>query len=293
MFKILRKESVAPQVDAIIVAAPYIASHAKAGNFIVLRIHEKGERIPLTIADSDTKKGTITLLFQKIGKTTEELGTLKKGSLIRDIAGPLGHDTPIKNYGHAVLVGGGIGSATLYPILRALKEKKNRVTVILGARTKELLVWEDRFAEYADETILTTDDGSSGKKGLVTEALKEVIDSSTVNVVLAVGPIRMMQAVAGLTRPRGLKTYVSLNPVMVEGTGMCGACRVSIAGKTKFACIDGPEFDAHDVDFEEIAHRLNFYKEEETASLDAFKKKKCRGKCKNGGTKGPRSRGAR
>jgi len=280
MFKVLYKEAVAPLVDAVIVDAPYIARHAKAGNFIVLRIHEKGERIPLTIADSDREKGTITLLFQKIGKTTEELGTLKKGDSIRDIAGPLGHATPIHNYGHAVLVGGGIGSATLFPILKALKEHQNRVTVILGARTKELLVWEERFAQYADSTVLTTDDGSSGKKGLVTEALKEVADTSTVDVVIAVGPIRMMQAVAELTRPKNLKTYVSLNPVMVEGTGMCGACRVSISGKTKFACIDGPEFDAHDVDFEEMAHRLNFYRDEEAASLDAFRKKKCKGKCK-------------
>ncbi|UCE72043.1 MAG: sulfide/dihydroorotate dehydrogenase-like FAD/NAD-binding protein [Nitrospiraceae bacterium] len=281
MYKVLNKETVAPQVDALIVNAPYIASHAKAGNFIVLRIHEKGERIPLTIADSDLVKGTITLLFQKIGKTTEELGTLKKGDTIRDIAGPLGHDTPLKKYGHAVLVGGGIGSATLFPILKALKDRKNKVTVILGARNKAMLVWQDRFAEYADEIILITDDGSSGKKGLVTEALKEVADSSKIDVVLAVGPIRMMQAVAELTRPSAIKTYVSLNPVMVEGTGMCGACRVSIAGKTKFACIDGPEFDAHDVDFEEIAHRLNFYKDEETESIELFKKKKCKGKCKS------------
>jgi len=280
MFKVLHKEAVAPQVDAIVVNAPYIARHAKAGNFIVLRIHEKGERIPLTIADSDLKKGTITLLFQKIGKTTEELGTLKKGNSIRDIVGPLGHDTPIKKYGHAVLVGGGIGSATLFPILKDLKGKKNRVTVILGARTKELLVWEERFAEYADDTILTTDDGSSGRKGLVTEALKQVTDSSKVDVVLAVGPIRMMQAVAELTRPYRLKTYVSLNPVMVEGTGMCGACRVNIAGKTKFACIDGPEFDAHEVDFDELAHRLGFYRDEERESLEKYKKKRCKGTCK-------------
>jgi len=280
MFKVLHKEAVAPQVDAIVVDAPYIARHAKAGNFIVLRIHERGERIPLTIADSDLEKGTITLLFQKIGKTTEELGTLKKGNSIRDIAGPLGHDTPIKKYGHAVLVGGGIGSATLFPILKALKEEKNRVTVILGARTKELLVWEERFAEYADETVLTTDDGSSGKKGLVTEALKDVADNSKVDVVLAVGPIRMMQAVAKLTRPYGLKTYVSLNPVMVEGTGMCGACRVNIGGKTKFACIDGPEFDAHEVDFDELAHRIGFYRDEERESLEKYKKKKCKGTCK-------------
>jgi NAD(P)H-flavin reductase len=281
MFKILDKESVAEHVEEMVVYAPYIANSAKAGNFIVLRIHEKGERIPLTIADSDCDAGTITLLFQKIGKTTEELGRLKKGDTIRDIVGPLGHPTPMKKFGHVVLVGGGIGSATLFPILKALKEKKNRVTVILGARNEDLLVWESKFGEYADKLWLVTDDGSSGKKGLVTDALKEVMDIDPVKMVISVGPIRMMQAVAELTRPLEIKTLVSLNPVMVEGTGMCGACRVSISGKTKFACVDGPEFDAHEVDFEEIAQRLNFYKDEETESFNKFKKKRCQGKCKS------------
>lgn len=279
MYKILHKETVAPQVDAMVVTAPYIAKNSKAGNFIVLRIHEKGERIPLTIADADRERGTITLLFQKIGKTTEELGTLKEGQEIRDIAGPLGHETPIQKYGHCVLVGGGIGSATLFPILKALKKEENRVTVILGARTKELLVWEDKFSEYADTVLLTTDDGSSGRKGLVTGALKEVIENGEVKIVLAVGPIRMMHAVSELTKPYGVKTLVSLNPVMVEGTGMCGACRVNIAGKTRFACIEGPEFDAHEVDFQELANRLGFYREEEEQAMKQFKKK-CKGKCK-------------
>lgn len=280
MYKILNKETVAPQVDAMIVVAPYIARHHQAGNFVVLRIDEKGERIPLTIADSDSEKGTITLLFQKIGKTTEELGRLKAGKVIRDIAGPLGHATPILDYGHCVLVGGGIGSATLYPILKALKGKNNNVTVILGARNKELLVWGDRFKELADKVILTTDDGSSGRKGLVTEALKEVMDKSKVEIVIAVGPIRMMQAVAELTKPYNVKTLVSLNPVMVEGTGMCGACRVNVAGKTRFACVEGPEFDAHEVDFQELANRLGFYREEEQESMELFKKKRCKGNCK-------------
>jgi len=280
MYRILKKETVAPQVDAMIVEAPYIAGHHQAGNFVVLRIDEKGERIPLTIADSDSEKGTITLLFQKIGKTTEELGRLKAGKSIRDIAGPLGHATPILDYGHCVLVGGGIGSATLYPILKALKAKNNRVTVILGARNKELLVWGDRFKELADEVLLTTDDGSSGRKGLVTEALKEVMDKASVEIVIAVGPIRMMQAVAELTKPYNVKTLVSLNPVMVEGTGMCGACRVNVAGKTRFACVEGPEFDAHEVDFRELANRLGFYREEEQESIEIFRKKKCKGTCK-------------
>lgn len=280
MYKILKKETVAPQVNAMIVEAPYIARHHQAGNFVVLRIDEKGERIPLTIADSDSEKGTITLLFQKIGKTTEKLGKLRAGKFIRDVAGPLGHATPIKDYGHCVLVGGGIGSATLYPVLKALKEKNNRVSVILGARSKELLVWEKKFQELADEVLLTTDDGSSGKKGLVTEALKEVIETSKLEIVIAVGPIRMMQAVAELTKPYNVKTLVSLNPVMVEGTGMCGACRVNIAGKTKFACVEGPEFDAHEVDFQELANRLGFYRDEELESMGIFKKKKCKGDCR-------------
>jgi len=280
MYKIIKKETVAPQVDAMVVDAPHIARHHQAGNFVVLRINERGERIPLTIADSDAEKGTITLLFQRIGKTTEDLSRLKAGKAIRDIAGPLGHATPIKKYGHCVLVGGGIGSATLFPILKALRTKKNKITTILGARTQELIVWEGRFKEYSDEVLVTTDDGSSGRKGLVTEALKEVIETSKVKIIIAVGPIRMMQAVSELTKSYGIKTLVSLNPVMVEGTGMCGACRVNIAGKTKFACVEGPEFDAHEVDFEELVNRLGFYREEEAEAMKAFKKKKCKGHCK-------------
>ncbi len=262
------------------VAAPYIAGHHQAGNFVVLRINEKGERIPLTIADSDAEKGTITLLFQKIGKTTEELGRLRSGRMIRDIAGPLGHATPIKKYGHCVLVGGGIGAATIYPILKALKAKKNKVTTILGARSSELLAWEDKFREHSDDLMITTDDGSAGTKGIVTTPLKEIIEDSNVKIIIAVGPIRMMQAVAELTRQYKIKTLVSLNPIMVEGTGMCGACRVNIAGTTRFACIEGPEFDAHEVDFEELINRQGFYLEEEAEAMKGIKKKKCKGNCK-------------
>lgn len=273
MFKILQKKSLAPLVDEMVIDAPFIAGHAKAGNFVVLRLHEKGERIPLTIADSDKNKGAITLLFQKVGKTTNELGMLNPGDSIRDIVGPLGHPTPVSKYGHCVLVGGGIGSATLYPILKAFKDAENKITVILGARTKELLIWEDKFREHANEMLLATDDGSSGRKGLVTEVLKEVIERGPVDLVIAVGPIRMMKAVSDLTRPYKVKTIVSLNPVMVEGTGMCGACRVNIGGKTRFACADGPEFDAHEVDFKELENRLNFYKKEEEQSYNLFIRK--------------------
>jgi len=281
MFNILQTEKIAPQVYSMVISAPFIAGHTKAGNFIILRIHEKGERIPLTIADSDADEGTITLLFQTIGRTTKELGQLKAGDQIRDITGPLGHPTPIRRYGHCVLVGGGIGTATLFPILKELKIKRNRTTVILGARTKNLIVWEDKFRVNSNNLILTTDDGSSGRMGLVTSALREVIDGGKVRIVFAVGPVRMMQAVSELTRPYGIKTLVSLNPVMLEGTGMCGACRVTIDGKTKFACIDGPEFDGHHVDYEEISQRLNFYKDEENESLKKFNKKNCKGKCRS------------
>jgi len=277
MFKILQKQSLAPKVDMMVIDAPYIARHAKPGNFIILRLNEKGERIPLTIADSDSEKGTITILFQKMGKTTEALGMLKAGKSIRDIAGPLGHPTPIQNYGSCVLVGGGIGSATLYPIIKALKESGNHTTLILGARTKELLIWEEKLKKYADDFLIATDDGSSGRKGFVTDVLRDVISQKSVNLVVAVGPIRMMRAVSELTKPHTIKTIVSLNSLMVEGTGMCGACRVTIAGKTMFTCADGPEFDGHNVDFQELENRLGFYKEEEAEAYRLFMSKGSRG----------------
>jgi ferredoxin--NADP+ reductase len=279
MFKILLKQTLAPNADMMVIHAPYIAKHVKVGNFVILRMDEKGERIPLTIADSDKKRGTITLLFQKVGKTTEALGTLNKGDYIRDIAGPLGHPTPIKKYGNCVLVGGGIGTATLYPIIKALKEAKNNITAILGARTKDLLIWKDELKEHANEFHLTTDDGSTGRKGFVTDILKEVIKSKSIKLVIAVGPVRMMKAVSELTKPYGIKTIVSLNPLMVEGTGMCGACRVTIAGKTRFACIHGPEFDGHTVDFQELETRLGFYREEEEKAYKLFKRRLSQNKC--------------
>lgn len=274
MFKIVEKQSLAPKIDMMEVEAPLIAKNAKVGNFVVLRLDEKGERIPLTIADSNTRAGTITLLFQKVGKTTEKLGMLNAGDAIRDVAGPLGHPTPLKQYGTCVLVGGGIGAATLYPVARALARRKNRVTVILGARSRENLIWEERFRKAAHQVIATTDDGSYGRKGLVTDALKEMLSGGSVDLVIAVGPVRMMSAVAELTRSAGVRTLVSLNPLMVEGTGMCGACRVTISGKTRFACIDGPEFDGHEVDFQELANRLAFYREEEAEAYGLYLKRR-------------------
>jgi ferredoxin--NADP+ reductase len=273
MFKILEKQTLAPKIDMMEVYAPYIAGHAKVGNFVVLRLNEKGERIPLTIADSNRKKGSITLLFQKIGKTTKQLGMLGEGDSIRDVAGPLGHPTPIKRYGTCVLVGGGIGAATLYPMAKALKKTGNNVIVILGARSKDYLVWEDKFKKNSHELLVTTDDGSSGRKGLVTDMLQDVMQKKSIALVIAVGPVRMMKAVSDMTRPQGINTLVSLNPLMVEGTGMCGSCRVTIAGKTKFACIDGPEFDGHDVDFQGLERRLSFYQKEEETSYKLYLKK--------------------
>jgi len=276
MYRIIYKKSLAPQIDEMVVEAPEIARHAQPGNFIVLRLHERGERIPLTIAEADPSEGTITLLFQKIGKTTYELGDMQKGDVIMDILGPLGHPTPMSEYGHCVLVGGGIGTATLYPILKGLKAYGNRTTVILGARTEGLIVWEDRFRETADDVLITTDDGSYGRKGLVTDALKEIIDRDRVAVVFAVGPVPMMRAVSMLTRPYKIKTIVSLNPIMVEGSGMCGACRVNIGGETRFTCVDGPEFDGHEVDFDELSRRLRLYSDEEEASLKRYLRKRKR-----------------
>lgn len=273
MFKIMNKKSIAPSVEMMEISAPHIAKHAKAGNFVVLRLNEKGERIPLTIADSDRKKGIITLLFQRVGKTTEDLGMLTKGDDIRDVTGPLGHATPMKKYGHCVLVAGGMGSATLYPIVKELKKLRNKITVIMGARSKDLLIWAEKFEKYSDELLITTDDGSLGRKGLVTDALQDIIKKKSVALVVAVGPVRMMKAVSDLTKPYGIKTIVSLNPIMVEGTGMCGACRVSIAGETKFACIDGPEFDGHEVDFHALENRLGFYSGEEEQAYKLFQKK--------------------
>jgi ferredoxin--NADP+ reductase len=276
MYKIVQKKSLAPKIDMMVIRAPFIARHAQVGNFVVLRLDEKGERIPLTIADSDRKAGTITILFQKIGKSTEVLGMLDRGDSIRDVAGPLGHPTPIKKYGKCVLVGGGIGTATLYPIARELKNKKNNISIILGARSKEFLIWEDKFRQFSDEFTVTTDDGSYGRKGFVTDVLKELVEEKPPRLVIAVGPVKMMKAVSDITRPYGIKTIVSLNPLMVEGTGMCGACRVTVSGQTRFACIDGPEFDGHEVDFQGLENRLGFYREEEAKAYKLFLRTKRR-----------------
>jgi len=242
-----------------------IARKAKAGQFIVLMTSEEGERIPLTIADVDSAKTTLTIIFQEAGLTTRLLGKLEAGDSLYAIAGPLGHPTEIHKYGRVIIVGGGVGIAEIYPVAKALKASGNEVTTILGARNKDLLILEEELKKVSDNFYITTDDGSCGKKGFVTDILKELLSaaSSKYSLVYAVGPIPMMRKVAETTKSFSVKTLVSLNALMVDATGMCGCCRVSISGKTKFSCVDGPEFDAHEVDWDELIKRNNIYRDKE------------------------------
>ena len=267
MFKIVRKEYLNPEVIRIDVEAPLIARKRKAGQFVVLRVFETSERFPLTIVDSDPEAGTITLIYQVVGRSTVELAGLTVGETIQDVLGPLGHPTEVKKVGTVVAVGGGVGIALLYPIAKAMADAGNHVVSILGARNKDLLILAEEMAEISDRTEIITDDGSSGRKGLVTEPLREYIESGgSTDQVVVVGPAIMMKAVVALTKPKAIPTLVSLNPIMVDGTGMCGGCRVSVGGETKFACVDGPEFDGLQVDFDELMHRQRFYLEEEERS---------------------------
>ena len=275
MFKIIDKEDLAKDVTQILVEAPQVAKKAKAGQFVVVVIDEKSERIPLTLADWDKAGGTITLIFQEVGFTTKKLGTLNEGDYIQHILGPLGHPTEIKKLGTVICIGGGVGIAEVYPISRALKEAGNRVLGIIGSRSKELLILEDKMQNICDELFITTDDGSYGRKGFVTDALKElfeVVEKSThtmyPDLVYCVGPLPMMKAVSELTRSYKIKTIVSLNPIMVDATGMCGSCRCTVGGKTVFGCVDGPDFDAHQVDFDELEKRLNLFKNQENSFKD-------------------------
>ncbi len=269
--RIVEKKVLAPSVKMFVVEAPRIARKGKAGQFVVVRIGEKGERIPLTIADSDAERGVITLIVQEVGKTTARLGALRQGERLLDLVGPLGIPSQIERFGKVVLVGGGIGVAPLFPIVRAMKNAGNFVISIIGARNKELLFWEEKIREFSDEVAVTTDDGSFGHKGFVTDALREVISREPhVDLVMAIGPVVMMKAVAEVTREPGIRTIVSLNPIMVDATGMCGGCRVTVGGKLKFACVEGPEFDGHLVDFDELMRRQRTYLEEEKAAVEAM-----------------------
>lgn len=271
MFPILSKEVLAKGVTKFVIKAPFVARRVRAGNFVVLRVNDHGERIPLTIVDSDSSQGTITIIVQTIGKTTKLLSLQEAGGHLLDVAGPLGNPTPIENLGTVVCIGGGVGTAEVYPIAKALKKAGNRVITIIGARSKDLVILEQELKACSDKVIVATDDGSYGMKGLVTDALRGYIESNgNLGAVYAIGPIIMMKAVAEFTRPVGLKTFVSLNPIMMDGTGMCGACRVSIGGTTKFACVDGPEFDGHLVDFDELIVRNRTYTDLERLSLERF-----------------------
>jgi len=270
MYQILDREDYSADVFMQVIEAPAIAAACQPGQFVILRIDEEGERIPLTIADFDREAGTITIVVQAIGKTTRQLQQLGRGDWITNFIGPLGVPSEIEKVGTVIVAGGGIGVAPIFPIARALKEAGNKVIAIVAARNQGLLLWEDRMREVSDELIVTTDDGSRGRHCLVTEPLKELCETGEVDLVYAIGPGVMMKFCARTTEPYGVKTLVSLNSIMVDGTGMCGACRCSVGGETKFVCVDGPEFDGHLVDFDLLLARQRQYLPQEKESLDAF-----------------------
>ena len=270
MYRILKKQEVSPGILEYDIKAPRVAKKALPGQFIVLRVNEEGERVPLTIADFDREKGIVTILFQVVGASTELLASLKEGDSILDFVGPLGQPSELSNHmGTVVFVGGGIGVAPVYPIARAAHELGNKVISILGAKTKDILIFEERMRAISDEVLITTDDGSYGIKGFVTNAIEELIKrGEKIDQVTAIGPGIMMKSVAEATRPYGIKTVVSLNPIMVDGTGMCGGCRVQVGEETKFACVDGPEFDGHLVDFRGLMARGRMYRTQEAKEKD-------------------------
>jgi ferredoxin--NADP+ reductase len=271
MFKIVSKQKIAPKEFDIWVEAGRIAKHAKAGQFVVLRVDDKGERIPLTIADYDKEKGLIRLIFQVVGKTTAAMSCLNVGDSIKDISGPLGTPSEVEKFGTVLMVGGGVGIAALYPIIKELKLAGNKVITILGGRTSELVIMKEECAKYSDELIITTDDGSEGMKGVVTEAMKMVVErGEKVDRCWCIGPSIMMKFGTKAAAALGLPIIVSLNPLMVDGTGMCGCCRVTVDDKIFFACVDGPEFDGHKVNWDEFMSRLRQYKDEEKISMDKF-----------------------
>ena len=271
MYQIVGKKELAQKIKLLEIHAPEIAEKARAGQFVILRIDNRGERIPLTLMDWNARKGTITLIFLEVGASTEKLGALKVGEAVLNVAGPLGNPSEIKRYGLVCVLGGGVGTASAFPIMRALKHAGNKVIAIIGAKTAALLILKDAIAETADELFISTDDGTEGHKGFVSDVLKTLIQKGyKFDIVYAIGPTLMMRAVAETTRPHNIKTIVSLNPIMVDGMGMCGACRVTVGGKTRFACVDGPEFDAHQVDFGELLKRQLVFLSEEKLALQRW-----------------------
>jgi ferredoxin--NADP+ reductase len=281
VFPIIETKEIAKNVYLQRIQVPRVAKKRKAGQFLVLRRTENGERIPLTIVSSDAGEGSVTIIFQAVGKSTTDFARMKPGDAYLDVVGPLGLATHIEKFGTVVGIGGGIGAAPLLPIATAIKEGGNRLLSIVGARTKDLLILEDEMRAISDEIVITTDDGSYAKKGFVTTALQEFIDrGEKIALCIAIGPVPMMRAVAEVTRPHGIKTMVSLNPIMVDATGMCGACRVTVGGTTKFVCVDGPEFDGHQVDFKELVMRNRAYLREEKVAMERIEHED--GKCMSG-----------
>jgi ferredoxin--NADP+ reductase len=272
MNRIINKKQLAEGVNLFEIVAPHIARKRKPGQFVIIRLDETGERIPLTIADENKEKGTITIIVQVVGKTTAKLATFNTGDSIIDIVGPLGQPTHIEKFGTIVAIGGGVGHAVCYPIARAMKEAGNYLISIIGARSKNLIILEEETKQYSDELYITTDDGTYGKKGFVTDQLKELLETKTVDLVLASGPAIMMKFVSLMTKDYNVKTIVSLNSIMIDGTGMCGVCRVEVGGKTKFACVDGPEFDGHLINYDLLIKRLATYHQEEKISYEQFQK---------------------
>jgi ferredoxin/flavodoxin---NADP+ reductase len=269
MYKICRREVLNSQVKLLEIEAPYVAKKAEPGQFIILRVNEDGERIPLTIADFDRVRGTVTIIFQEIGKTTKLLGNLKEGDYLLDFAGPLGVASHLEGYKKAAVIGGGLGSAIAYPQAKKLHSLGTEVDIIAGFRNKDLIILEKEMMDACSQLFITTDDGSNGRKGFVTDVLKgRIEEGSGYDLVIAIGPLIMMKMVSNLTRQYGIKTLVSMNPVMIDGTGMCGGCRLTVGGKTKFACVDGPDFDGHEVDFEEAMRRQQMYKRHEKQSIE-------------------------
>ncbi len=267
MYEVVANEQIAPDVFRMVVKAPRVAKKRQAGQFVLVRAEELGERIPLTIADADPEQGTITLIIQRVGYSTHQITSIKAGGALRDVVGPLGKPTHIERFGTVACVGGGIGIAPLYPIAQALKEAQNRIISILGARSKDLLILEDEMRALSEETIITTDDGSYGIKGFVTDGLRQVLEREQIDHAFVVGPVPMMKFCCAITKEYGIPTTVSLNPIMVDGTGMCGGCRVTVHGKVCFACVEGPEFDGHGVDFDELSKRLKQYTHKERAMM--------------------------
>jgi len=272
MFRIVRAGQIAPGIKRFLIEAPRIARKHEAGQFVILRLDEHGERIPLTIESANREQGTISIVVQAVGKTTHQLNSLNEGDVIRDVVGPLGKPSVIKHFGTVAVVGGGVGTALAYPTTVALKRAGNRILTILGGRNRDLVILEEEMSAVSDALYVTTDDGSYGEKGLVTDKLRALLAEEEIHLVVAVGPVPMMKAVADLTREKGIHAVVSLNPIMIDGTGMCGGCRVLVGGKSQFACVDGPEFDAQDVNFEVLMQRNRMYREAERRSLESYQR---------------------